>query len=76
MDVHQQTHEPCLAKAGRCYHYDYCRVNANTVEDLKRHLVDDRDEHLESLMFKLEQLSIGLKADEKEVSVNHNDKIY
>ncbi|XP_067939728.1 TNF receptor-associated factor 3-like [Watersipora subatra] len=58
LTVHQKirVHVPCITAAGKCYFYDHCKFEADTVSKLKQHMVKDKDSHFEWLAIKLHSI--------------------
>ena len=60
--VHQRTHPPCVSVAGKCYYHEYCKYTSTSVDDMRQHLLNRMDLHLQSLTVKVHELEqVALK---------------
>ncbi|XP_067938707.1 TNF receptor-associated factor 3-like [Watersipora subatra] len=54
--THQRIHVPCITAAGKCYFYDYCKFEADTVSKLKQHMEKGKASHFECLAIVLHSI--------------------
>lgn len=56
LTVHQRTHKDCITVPGRCYYYEYCGFETDSLQRLKDHLEDTKAEHMEYLTVKVAEM--------------------
>ncbi|XP_067938629.1 TNF receptor-associated factor 5-like [Watersipora subatra] len=67
MIAHQRVNEDCLTKPDKCFYYEHCGFKASTISELKKHLHEAKNDHLEALALQVHHLSQkSTKPDESE----------
>jgi len=54
--IHQKSNPECLRTPGRCYYFEYCGFQSDNLNELKAHMENNTQSHIEAVTAKLSKM--------------------
>ena len=65
--IHKKVSPTCASDSGRCHYYESCGFSANSVQDMRKHLQENVDVHLEYLTMKCADIETESRKNQDKV---------